>query len=105
MMNRLFVLCFVGACTSASSTGITEVSCPEGSTLTYASFGSALLADHCLTCHASKERPVLSTQAQIQANRANILQEAVYTTAMPEEADLALAEREMLGEWLACGAP
>lgn len=95
----------LGACTSASSTGISEVSCPQGSELTYASFGQAFFMDYCLSCHASKERPTLATQAQIQANSARILQEAVYTTAMPEGADMTLAERQMLGEWLACGAP
>lgn len=111
-MNQAFAprlaLCLslaLGACTSASSTGISEVSCPQDSTLTYASFGQAFFTDNCLSCHASKEKPILSTQDQIQANSARILQEAVYTTAMPEDADMTLAERQMLGEWLACGAP
>jgi hypothetical protein len=41
----------------------------------------------------------------VQANAAAILDVAVYTDAMPSDANMALAERELLGEWLACGAP
>jgi uncharacterized membrane protein len=63
------------------------------------------MTDHCLSCHATKQHPTLSTQAQIQANSARILQSAVYTTAMPKDADIGRSEREFLGEWLACGAP
>jgi uncharacterized membrane protein len=105
MMRRFLFCCVLGACGSASSTGISPITCPTDSTLTYANFGSTFINDNCLSCHASKEKPTLSTAAQVQANRALILQEAVYTDAMPEDASMALAEREMLGEWLACGAP
>lgn len=106
MRTHLFALCLaLGACTSATSTGISDVTCPTTSTLTYANFGAAFFADNCSSCHVSKEKPTLSTQAQILANRDQILREAVYTTAMPEDADISIAERQMLGEWLACGAP
>ena len=91
-------------CTSATSTGIQPVSCPPESTLTYANFGEELVAAQCLECH-DNERPTLLTQSAIQANASKILQEAVYTDAMPEKNDMPLAEREKLGEWLACGAP
>jgi hypothetical protein len=30
---------------------------------------------------------------------------AVYSTSMPENADISTDERVLLGEWLACGAP
>lgn len=103
---KLLCCLLLTACTSAAeSTGISEVSCPTDSTLTYDNFGSAFFTDNCLSCHASRERPTLSTQAQILANKSSILQEAVYTTAMPEDASMDLSERELLGEWLACGAP
>jgi len=106
MTKRLLLCLLVTACTSSSSsTGIPTATCPTGSTLTYANFGSAFLTSNCLSCHASKEQPRLATQAQVQANRAAILENAVYTDAMPQDADMATAEREMLGEWLACGAP
>lgn len=93
------------ACTTAQSTGIDSVSCPTDSTLTYASFGQAFFADYCTSCHTSRESPTLATQAQIQAHASQILEEAVYTTAMPEGTAVSTAEREQLGEWLACGAP
>ena len=63
------------------------------------------MSDYCLSCHASKESPRLSTQAQVQAAATRILDEAVYTTARPEGRGISVAERELLGEWLACGAP
>ncbi|NVB83862.1 MAG: hypothetical protein HOV81_36140 [Kofleriaceae bacterium] len=94
----------LAGCTGASSTGITEKPCPTDSTLTYASFGQSFIQDNCLECHAH-ERPILSTQAQVKANASSILEEAVYTDAMPEKGSMSLAEREMLGEWLSCGAP
>jgi mono/diheme cytochrome c family protein len=95
------------ACTTDTSSGITqaEVVCPTDSTLTYANFGQAFFTDNCLSCHTSKERPTLTSQAAILANKAVIIREAVTSTSMPEDASMDIAERRMLGEWLACGAP
>lgn len=101
---RWLLLVLVG-CTSADSTGISDVSCPTDSTLTYENFGAAFFADNCTSCHGSKSSPLMTTQAQIQAQSSRILEQAVYTTAMPEDADLDVEERALLGEWLACGAP
>jgi len=105
MMKYLLCSLLLGCGTSASSTGIASVTCPTDSTLTYANFGSAFMTQNCLSCHASQQSPKLSTQALIQANSARILDAAVYTDAMPQNADLAVSERQLLGEWLACGAP
>lgn len=102
--TTLFCL-FLCACTSAESTGLTSENVTCDSSLTYANFGENFISTNCLSCHASKERPTLSTQAQVQAASSEILQEAVYTTAMPEDSDLALADRKLLGQWLKCGAP
>jgi len=105
-MKYLLLCVLLGCSATPTSTGIAAVSCPTaGSTLTYASFGSVFVSDNCLSCHASKERPTLATQGDVQANRARILQVAVYTDSMPQNGDLTVAEREMFGEWLACGAP
>jgi hypothetical protein len=103
---KKYLLCglLLGCGSSASSTGIAPVSCPTASTLTYANFGSAFMNEHCLSCHQGQS-PTLSTQVQIQANNSAILQAAVYTDAMPLNGDVAVSERELLGEWLACGAP
>lgn len=106
MTTRLLLLCIaLTACSGAESTGIAPVACPPASTLTYANFGSTFVTNHCLECHDRKESPTLSTQTQVLAHRAEILRAAVYTNAMPENEDITIAERELLGEWLACGAP
>jgi uncharacterized membrane protein len=93
----------LAACTGSSS-GITTVSCPTDSTLTYENFGSAFVADNCLSCHDT-QRPQFTTQAEILAEKTAILDEAVYSTDMPENANMTTDERTLLGEWLACGAP
>jgi hypothetical protein len=107
MIRLAMIAVLISACGGANSTGIEPVSCPPtGTTLTYANFGDELIANNCSTmgCH-DRKNPVLTTQAAIQQHTAEILDEAVYTDAMPENHDMALMDREKLGEWLACGAP
>jgi hypothetical protein len=101
------IILALAACTGAASTGLTtqDVACPPDSTLSYESFGRAVIADNCLECHASDERPTLNDLASVQVNRAQILQAAVFTDEMPEDSDMELADRQLLGEWLSCGAP
>ena len=102
-----FVAALMSACTGASSTGIDPISCPPtGTTLTYANYGQAFFASTCakVGCHDRKS-PVLTTQAAIQEHTSQLLDEAVYTDAMPQSGTMTIAEREQLGEWLACGAP
>lgn len=109
-MTLRFAICvavFGAACTGASSTGIDPVSCPpEGTPLTYENFGKPLIDSTCAKagCHDHRQ-PVLTTQSAIQQNTSQILDQAVYTDAMPKSGNMSLAEREQLGEWLACGAP
>lgn len=96
----------VAACSSsAESTGIEPVECSPTSTLTYENFGRELMETRCSECHAVDESPRLTSLAVIRANADDILDQAVYTTAMPEEKSMPLEERAMLGEWLACDAP
>lgn len=106
-MSRLalLVLMIAGCTDTSSGIAASEVTCPTDSTLTYASFGEAFLSSNCLSCHAAKERPTLSSQAAVQQYRQAIIDQAVLTTNMPEDADLSTDERRLLGEWLACGAP
>jgi uncharacterized membrane protein len=104
-MTRIVLLVVaLAACTTTESTGIQTVSCPPDSTLTYANFGQSFIQNNCLSCHATKQRPQLSSQAEVQANADRILSAAVYTNAMPQDADMALTDRQTLGEWIACGA-
>ena len=106
MLVRLATLvALFAACSTANPTGLEPMECPPtGTPLTYANFGDELIAAKCLDCH-DRTGPVLTTQAAIQSHATAILHEAVYTDAMPENADMFLAEREKLGEWIACGAP
>src|SRR5690349_3763981 len=107
MMRWMIVALLMAACTSSSSSGIaaSDVVCPPDSTLTYESFGSAFLSDNCLSCHTSKERPGLTTRAAVVANKDSIVNAAVTSTTMPADGSMAIEERQLLGEWLACGAP
>ena len=105
MKVLLFVAALATACMSAGSTGITASDIPCDSSLTYANFGSDFIKTNCLSCHQFQDTPRLQTQSLVQANVARILDEAVYTDAMPENANLANADRIKLGQWLSCGAP
>ena len=90
------------------STGITaeEIACPDPQTLTYANYGAQFMSDHCTECHKSgDERPYLDTQARVQAAANQVIAEAVYHSAMPEDGSLTNAQRVELGQWLTCGAP
>ncbi len=100
-------IAFTTACTTSPSSGIaaSEVVCPPDSTLTYESFGSVFLADNCLSCHTSRDRPALTSQGAVRANKSAIINAAVTSTKMPANSGLAVEERQLLGEWLACGAP
>ena len=103
---RILLLAMLVGCTSpAQSTGIQAVSCPSSSDLTYANYGKAFIADTCLSCHAGRDNPNLSTQSSVQLHLGEILDRAVYTDAMPQNGALTTDERTLLGEWLACGAP
>lgn len=105
MKHLLFAFAALTACASSSSTGITSSDITCDSSLTYASFGSDFIQSNCLSCHASKENPRLSTQSQVKANISKILDQAVYTDAMPQDSSMANADRIKLGQWLSCGAP
>lgn len=93
------------ACTSgATSTGISDLSCPPESTLTYDNFGKEAVTSNCMSCHDTKS-PKLDSVTNIRAHATQILEAAVYTDAMPESGTMSLEERQLLGEWLVCGAP
>lgn len=105
-----------------SRVGPTMAACPPGSTLTYDSFGQAFLDVHCVRCHASTlttptERsgaPAafdFDTLASVQMHLAAIDGVAAagptrINTYMPLGTPVPSdMERDLLGEWIACGAP
>jgi uncharacterized membrane protein len=106
-MLRAALVCLVISGCATNSTGVdtASITCPPDSTLTYENFGQPLVTDQCLSCHATAQKPALATQAEIQGNRQAILKVAVETTQMPKGSAMGLDERQLLGEWLACGAP
>ncbi len=101
----------------------TGATCPQGSTLTYDSFGKGFMSAYCTSCHAStltgaaRQRAPgdhnFDTLALIKQNPLSHLdaQSAggpkAVNTIMPPRGSRAPteAERKQLGEWLACGAP
>ena len=110
LAGSIFVSVLVGACGGSGSSGGTGTTCPTASTLTYANFGQAFMQNYCLECHATRESPILSTQAQVQAALDEL--DAVAgsgpngtNTSMPQGRSCPTAERVKLSEWLACGAP
>jgi mono/diheme cytochrome c family protein len=88
------------------STGITaaDIACPTTPTLTYANFGQATMNTYCNECHTTRERPRLTTQAEVQAASAQVIEAAVYHSGMPEDKDMSNEVRIQLGQWLTCGA-
>lgn len=108
-MKVVWFACFAVmlGCSGSESTGISEsdIACPTGSTLTYASFAKELVASKCLGCHSGGNSPNLSTQAALVANKSRILSEAVYSDKMPQGGDMTTDERKKLGQWLSCGGP
>lgn len=107
MFRCAIIAIALAACATDSSTGIdtSTLTCPPDSTLRYENFGQLAIEQHCLSCHAGKESPRLGTVEEIRTHKSAILNAAVASTSMPKGDDMLLEEREMLGEWLACGAP
>lgn len=92
--------------------------CPAGSTLTAASFGTAFLTTYCTGCHGTPPSGGAPSHADFTGitivrdhlgpiDRRAAAGPARTNTAMPPLGYPAptLAERQQLGEWLACGAP
>lgn len=101
-----------------------DASCPDDSTLDYASFGADFLARYCVDCHSSTLKPAqrggapfgydYDTHAALWDSG---IEHVDYVAAfgpghqndfMPPSSFLAQPTREeraRLGEWLACGAP
>jgi uncharacterized membrane protein len=98
------------------ATELDEVACPQGGTeLTYDGFGQFFLAAHCQSCHA-RDAPArngapagtsFDSHADVVRHRERIFARAAggNTSMPPGPDDPPRAERDLLAEWLACGAP
>ena len=94
---------------------------PAGTTLTYANFGQMFMESYCTKCHASDKvgearqgAPSFHDFDSYQGIKvvADHIDEtaasgpAATNEGMPEDNPKpSLAERQMLGEWIACGLP
>lgn len=103
--------------------GPTGATCPNGSTLTYDTFGMSFMEQYCTSCHASSRAGEARNGAPSDHNfdtlvgvrdNADHIEElaaagpgAVNTIMPPSEYEAQPSEvdRRLLGEWLACGAP
>lgn len=102
--------------TSAPLSPIPGRACPDGSPLTYQSFGAPFFESYCTGCHSSKvtgdkrqKAPPgvdFDTLAGIRAHAARIYARAGDgSTTMPPAGGPTADSRKLLGDWLACGAP
>ena len=96
---------------------VEDTKCPEGTTLTYENFGESFLAKYCLSCHhsglAKADRlgaPTdvnLDSYQDISTHRKDIIKTATKKSnaRMPPSRHVPTYEKELLAEWLNCGAP
>lgn len=94
---------------------LAERECPPDSTLTWGNFGAPFMLSWCTGCHAGdlpegsrRDAPMdvnLDHLDDVRANMDLVWAEAGdHNTSMPPAGGPSADEREMLGEWLACGA-
>lgn len=99
----------------------TGATCTPTSTLTYATFGQPFMASYCTRCHSAAltgdarmgatEFHDFDTQLGVRQVMDHIDQaagsgpNATNDQMPPDGAMPSLPEREMLAEWIACGAP
>jgi uncharacterized membrane protein len=113
-MTRVALLLLV-ACAEAP-VPIDEYPCPpQGTALTYDSFGRAFMSAHCNNCHNASEgkrsgapesyRFDTLDDVRAHADRIFVRAATSNTTMPPGPEDPSADTREQLAEWLACGAP
>lgn len=99
------------ACGGTEASGAT---CPPSSTLTYDNFGKAFFEANCNRCHSANTKgqsPLYDDVTAIRANKKQVDEQAASgpdstNDRMPGDGTaVATADREKLGQWLACGAP
>jgi uncharacterized membrane protein len=111
----LVVAAIAAGCASETTDELEDEPCPEDSELTYDNFGSAFLATNCQRCHASDAEDrngaptsfTFDTVEEVRDNSERIFARAAgdNKSMPPGPDDPSDAERAMLAEWLACGAP
>ena len=114
----------LGSCTSEQEPkdpdgpwrALVERPCPEGNFLSWENFGDPFFRNWCTGCHAStlpeddrRDAPIDVNFDSLDSVRGKLdhiwLLAADGNRTMPPAGGPSHAERELLGEWLACGAP
>ncbi len=119
--GRLLALVAMIACAPAAgcvadmTEQLDDEPCPEESELTYENFGGAFIDSHCQRCHSSGAADrngapssfTFDTVDDIRDHSERIFARAAgdNRSMPPGPEDPPDQEREMLAEWLACGAP
>lgn len=122
--SRLLTLTAVlalAACDAEEEGTPTGATCPKGSALTWESFGESFMTTYCNGCHAAALEgadrhgaPKKYNFDTVEGARKHVDDIDRLAAAGPEAANdemppgppkPSLAEREQLGQWLACGAP
>jgi len=85
------------------------------STLTYETFGAPFMSDWCLGCHSAgvdaamrQLAPIdvnFDTIAEVRTQSRSILETTSTMQTMPPAGGPSDSDRELLAEWLSCGAP
>lgn len=112
--TSVFLALVLASCKAESS--IDDRPCPpNGTTLTYETFGRGFMEAHCQTCHGKPTRDRRGAPSGYDFGSVEDVRElkdrifaraaADNTTMPPGPDDPPEAEREKLAEWLACGAP
>jgi hypothetical protein len=108
MTCRLLALALLVGCASNAMT-IDEYPCPpEGTDLTYENFGAQFVDVWCMRCHDEGPNGIyLDDREDIFRRRDRIFVNAAATNTYmpPGPDDPGAEERDLLAEWLACGAP
>jgi hypothetical protein len=106
--RALLLVAVVGGCADEPMT-IDQYPCPsEGTELTYDNFGRQFLDVWCMRCHDEGPNGIyFDDHDDVLARRERIfINAAAANTYMPPGPDDPVREeRDLLAEWLACGAP
>jgi hypothetical protein len=106
----------LGALSACNIVTIDQHPCPPGgTTLTYENFGQAFFSANCNRCHSAAigdrygapDTFAFDTIEEIRGHKDRIFIRSADTndSMPPGPDDPPLAERQKLGDWLACGAP
>lgn len=120
VLGLLFVVQFAG-CDHEDEAIPSGATCPEGSTLTWGTFGKGFMDSYCTRCHsttltgsARQGAPNDHNFDSVELVRVELDHTDEQAAAGPDSVNALMpigtptpseAERRQLGEWLACGAP